>query len=217
MIYFEKSQPAPDCLAVEKTKASGDYKCGDVLDRLQTDFMNKCYLCEQKSPTSIQVEHFVPHERDRDLKFDWNNLFFSCAHCNNTKLAIKNLIDCTKKDEAIERRLIQDYNLVENEASFSSNSSSDIPAENTAELLNKIFAGHTKLKKLEASNLREKVKKELINFIDLLDEYTSNPSASSKALLEADLKSSSAFTGFKRHIARGNGKVSADFADLLRL
>nr|VFJ73508.1 MAG: hypothetical protein BECKFW1821C_GA0114237_105211 [Candidatus Kentron sp. FW] len=31
MVYLEKSQPAPACLAVEKAKANGDYKCGDVL------------------------------------------------------------------------------------------------------------------------------------------------------------------------------------------
>ena len=28
MLYLPKSQPAPDCLAHEKTKADGDYKCG---------------------------------------------------------------------------------------------------------------------------------------------------------------------------------------------
>ena len=41
MLYLPKSQPAPDCLAHEKTKADGDYKCGDVLNRLASDFKNK--------------------------------------------------------------------------------------------------------------------------------------------------------------------------------
>ena len=41
MIYLEKSQPAPECLVSEKAKASGDYKCGDTLNRIKDDFKNK--------------------------------------------------------------------------------------------------------------------------------------------------------------------------------
>lgn len=79
MVYLEKSQPAPDCLETEKAKAYGDYKCKNVLERIKTDFKNKCYLCEYKEPVAINVEHFRPHEGDKDLKFDWNNLFWSCS------------------------------------------------------------------------------------------------------------------------------------------
>ena len=86
MVFFEKSQPAPDCLALEEAKANGDYKCADVLDRIKSDFKNKCYICEYKEPISINVEHFRPHKGAKNLKFDWNNLFWSCSHCNNIKL-----------------------------------------------------------------------------------------------------------------------------------
>ncbi len=96
MVHFEKSQPAPTCLETEKGKANGDYKCENVLDRIKDDFMNKCYICEYKEPESINVEHFIPHEGDKDLKFDWNNLFWSCSHCNNTKLNnYDNILNCT--------------------------------------------------------------------------------------------------------------------------
>ncbi len=95
MLFFAKSQPAPECLAHERTKPSGDYKCGDVLTRLQDDFKHKCYICEAQ-PTSINVEHFRPHKGDRDLMFDWNNLYWACTHCNNTKLAkYTDILDCT--------------------------------------------------------------------------------------------------------------------------
>jgi uncharacterized protein (TIGR02646 family) len=105
-LFFEKSQPAPDCLAHEKGKTSGDYKCGDVSSRLKTDFKNKCYLCELKELTSINVEHFRPHKGDTDLKFDWNNLYLSCAHCNNTKLAAyNNILNCTDPNDRIEDKL----------------------------------------------------------------------------------------------------------------
>jgi len=86
MIYFEKSEPAPKCLAEEKEKERGDYKCGSVLERLKQDFKNKCYICEAARPQSINVEYLRPHRGDKELKFGWGNLFWSCAHCNNVKL-----------------------------------------------------------------------------------------------------------------------------------
>ena len=96
MINIKKSEHPPKCLSEEKKKANGDYKCGEVLDRLKEDFHNKCYLCEEKEPSTINVEHFIPHQGNKDLKFDWKNLFWACGHCNNTKLAkYKNIIDCT--------------------------------------------------------------------------------------------------------------------------
>ena len=64
MIHLPKSQPAPVSLATEKTKASGRYNCEDVLLQIQTDFKNKCYICESKEPKAINVEHFVPHRGD---------------------------------------------------------------------------------------------------------------------------------------------------------
>ncbi|NOQ63748.1 MAG: HNH endonuclease, partial [Methyloprofundus sp.] len=75
MLYFEKSQPAPTCLIAEQGKASGDYKCGEVLERLKADFKNKCYLCEKQSPSAINVEHLVSHQGNKALKFSWDNLF----------------------------------------------------------------------------------------------------------------------------------------------
>jgi uncharacterized protein (TIGR02646 family) len=106
LLFFEKSQPAPECLAQEKGKKSGDYKCGDVLQRLQADFKNKCYICEIQAPTVINVEHFRPHKGDRDLMFDWNNLFWACGHCNNTKLAkYGDILDCTNFGDRVEEKL----------------------------------------------------------------------------------------------------------------
>ncbi len=106
MLYFKKSQPAPECLEREKTKASGDYKCGCVLARTRDDFKNKCYLCEYKEPESINLEHFVAHRGDLDLKFDWNNLFWACAHCNSTKHdRFGEILDCTNPKHDVESKL----------------------------------------------------------------------------------------------------------------
>ena len=61
MVYFEKSQPAPDCLEIEKAKVNGDYKCANVIERIKNDFKNKCYICEYKEPVAINIEHFRSH------------------------------------------------------------------------------------------------------------------------------------------------------------
>jgi len=96
MINVIRSQPAPTCLSIEKKKKNGDYKCAEVLKRLIIDFKNKCYICEQNEPTTINIEHLKPHKGNKELKFDWNNLFLSCGHCNNVKsLKYENIIDCT--------------------------------------------------------------------------------------------------------------------------
>ncbi len=38
-------------------KTEKDYRSEKVLSILQQDFFNKCYVCEEKEPTSINVEH----------------------------------------------------------------------------------------------------------------------------------------------------------------
>jgi hypothetical protein len=61
MFSVVRSQPAPASLATEKLKTSGEYNKPDVLVRLKEDFYNKCYLCEEKAISKIEVDHFLPH------------------------------------------------------------------------------------------------------------------------------------------------------------
>ncbi len=87
MVKIDRTPTPPPSLAVEKTKANGSYKKDDVAEQLASDFRGKCYLCEMDELQSIEVEHLRPHHngRDRDRMFDWNNLFYSCSHCNSVK------------------------------------------------------------------------------------------------------------------------------------
>ena len=41
MVNLTKTLPGPDCLKEEKQKSNGDYKCGNVLTQLKSDFHNK--------------------------------------------------------------------------------------------------------------------------------------------------------------------------------
>ncbi|NEO87450.1 MAG: HNH endonuclease [Spirulina sp. SIO3F2] len=213
MLYFEKSQPAPACLEAEKLRKNGDYKCGDVILRLADDFKNKCYICEAKEPTDINVEHFRPHkDKDIDLKFDWNNLFFACSRCNRTKGTQEDLLDCTNKLEDPELRLKIVYQVSTKSVQIVVKEGS-VKAQNTAELLQTIYNGTTPLQKLNAANLRKSIDAEIQNFTRLLQKYLLNRHLSEKAnqlVLEkiADhLSKSSNFAGFKRWIIRDNEEL----------
>lgn len=101
MVKVERSMPAPESLAIEAGKANGSYKEKDVIERLEQVFNGKCYICEIKPLSDPQVEHLKPHKGGRypERKFDWDNIFLSCPHCNNIKSQDKyddNVIDCYK-------------------------------------------------------------------------------------------------------------------------
>ena len=103
MIKIERTPTAPPSLAVESKKACGSYREPDVIEQLKKDFHGKCYICELDDLTDIQVEHLLPHHnrRIKERVFDWNNLFYSCPHCNNIKKESKydeKILDCCVED-----------------------------------------------------------------------------------------------------------------------
>ncbi|MCD6068162.1 MAG: endonuclease [Bacteroidetes bacterium] len=217
MVYFEKSQPAPDCLEKEKLKTSGDYKCLNVLNRIKDDFKNKCYICEYKEPTSINVEHFTPHEGNIDLKFDWNNLFWACSHCNNTKLAnYKNILNCTDKTQNIGNRLKYGFKPFPLEKVKIEELDTSAETLMTKSLLMDIYNGTTKLKTIESSNLRNKLLEEILSFQQNLldyfnDTYTKKDKKYFLIRIKGQLNRSSNFTAFKREIIMENPDLKAEF------
>ncbi len=217
MIKLHRSTPSPSCLEVEKQKANGDYKCGEVIERLAEDFKNKCYLCEIEAPTSTNVEHLVSHKGDKELKFDWNNLFLSCAHCNSVKGGtFDNILNCTKPDHDVENWI--GYHLVDlpiKSVKITALEDTEI-IQNTVRLLHKIYNGSTKQKTYESKNLKKTLEKELRDFEYSLLEYRS------EKILEADKKEhlnnikwhlscASAFTAFKRWIVKDNQSYREEF------
>ena len=87
MVKVRRSIPAPESLAEEARKKTGRYDKPDVIERLKKDFHNKCYICEMKELQDPNVEHLLPHKNGKypERKFDWENLFWSCAYCNSVK------------------------------------------------------------------------------------------------------------------------------------
>ena len=103
MIKIDRTSTPPASLAIESKKAHGCYTSEDVISQLKKDFHSKCYLCELKDLTDIEVEHLLPHY-DRKIKervFDWNNLFYACPHCNsikNNRMYDEKILDCCRVD-----------------------------------------------------------------------------------------------------------------------
>lgn len=225
MIFFEKSQPAPASLALEKLKAKGTYVQPDVIERLSEDFANKCYLCEQDDLTSINIEHLVSHRDDRDRKFDWNNLLLSCPHCNNIKQhRYDDILNCTIKTEEVEDSIklkLDAFPLSEVEVIANR---TDAKTHKTVELLKAVYNGTTAMKTKEAENLNIKLTAEINQFQQLLLGYMQAKKHNDdeevenfRRKLKYSLHKNAPFTSFKRWIIRESDKRNAEFGNLFEV
>lgn len=144
MINIKRSYPEPRALGSEKVKASGTYRHEQIINILRSDFLDKCYICEYKNPTSINVEHLVSHQGNRDLEFSRDNLFWACAHCNNTKLHnYDDILDCTKDD--VENCIKYKIDVFPRATPKIEAIENNPKVEKTVELLNKVYNGETPL------------------------------------------------------------------------
>jgi hypothetical protein len=196
MIHIKRYHEAPECLDKKQ-----NYKCGEVVDLLEEEFMGKCYLCETDQ-FSVNVEHFIPHKRNKKLKFDWNNLFYACEHCNNLKGETQ-ILDCTNPAHDVENRIYYNaayfpWHRVHIEAADYPEHQKEAPEEalfgdeavrqadeayeealqnltgNTVELLNRIYNGSSVIKTKGAAKLKQYLIQEMIRFQDLLLKYERN-------------------------------------------
>lgn len=216
MINVEKSQPAPECLAQEKLKKDGDYGCKDVRLRLKHDFFNKCYICEEKAPSSIVIEHFIAHEGDLNLKFDWNNLFFACTHCNNIKHnTFNDILNCTDFSEIITECLEFHFTPFPEEKTAIIPIKSNPKILRTAEFLTKIYNGKTTNQIIEADNIRSKLRNEISHFLDAIEDYQHSLQGKYRLKIKQLLSPESAFTAFKIWIIKSRADYMIQFGDLL--
>ena len=217
MINYTRSQPAPPCLAQTRK-----YNCEGVLKQLHIDFKNKCYLCEQKAPTSINVEHFKAHKGDKMLKSDWNNLFFACAHCNNYKLAtFDDILDCTNDKIKVVDAIHFEIKPFPKEKVQINALNTDISTKNTVDLLFKIYNGeYTANKMIATENLRSLIVKEIQKFDRHLSDFDNNDLSDiekqhAKRNIQKMLAAESAFTAFKIWIIKENPNLLNEFQSFL--
>lgn len=224
MLYFAKSQPAPDCLAIEKNKKSGTYRCGCVVERLEKDFHGKCYICGTSDLFNINIEHFVPHrDVDKDLKFSWDNLFLCCTHCNNTKGAYAkydNILNCTDLNDNVENKISCQIDPFPGEKVKVTELDEDERTFRTANLIRNVFNGETDLKRLESAKMRDSLLKEMVSFVNDLDEYfnkDNNEAARDHFLIKIQrhIAKSSNFSSFKRRVVKNKEYLLENFGHLL--
>ncbi len=215
----EKAQKAISSLENEKRKGGGTYNTPEVNAALYEMFHGKCYLCESKEVASCQIEHLVPHRGDENLKFAWNNLLYSCTHCNNIKNdRFTPILDCTAVD--VDQKIAfrkKGYFGVEETLEFEVLEDS-VEAQNTVRLLHAIHYGTTPQKKMEAKVIRKHIRKELSNFKELIREYCEEEGEDKQDLLaqiKKELKPNSAFTAFKRWIVRDHQELPLELRDLI--
>ncbi len=205
MIKVERSQPAPESLAVEAQKKNGQYNRPDVTGRLKHDFHDKCYICGLHGLQDPVVEHRLPHKNGLypDRKFDWNNLFWSCGHCNGVKNKEKydsGIIDCCTKDP--EELLSFDWN--GKNISVSAVNIDDPEAQRTADLVYEVFNVNNTGTRVITSKVRFNALLEQMNIIiKVLDRYKKHPECRySQRMLRVHLARESAFAEFKRAYVR---------------
>ena len=218
MIRIERKDTAQTQLAIrdlqEASQSGSSYNTEHVNHALKQMFHGKCYLCENKNATSYQIEHLRPHRNVTRLKYDWNNLFWVCAHCNNIKSdKYEPILDCTWRpvEQLIAFRK-RGYFGADEKLEFIPQVSDDEEVEHTVSLLEDIYYGTTPQKMIEARIIRKNLRKDLSKFKEYVREYQEADDAEEKAdigeLLKRELRDSSQFTAFKRWLIWDNEMYS---------
>ena len=205
MVKVERSFPAPKSLVEEAKKVTGKYDKQDVIEQLKRDFHNKCYICEMKDLQDPNVEHLFPHKNGKypERKFDWENLFWSCGHCNGIKNNTKydqGIIDCCKQDP--EKYL--EFYLIENAVAINVSDIMDECQNRTAMLITEVFSTkNTGMRTYTSDERLRLLQKEMDILYKQLEKLHNNPG--SKVILRTIcslLRRESAFAAFKRCYVR---------------
>ena len=216
----EKALAAKASLASQKA-INGSYNTPEVNLALSEMFRGKCYICEVKDTSSYQIEHLIPHKGDLDLKFDWNNLFWSCAHCNNIKNAKCNpILDCSKVDVDKKIAFRREGFFGTDEKLLFQPLDDNEDTKNTAKLLNDVYYGNTPQKKIESVQIRKKLRESLSRFKNLVrDYYELEPYEQEDVLakINAELGAGAEFVAFKRWLLWDNREQYHELIELCHL
>ncbi len=221
MVKFDRKNTEKAKAAILSLKRAEElkrtYNTPQVNEALLEMFYGKCYICENREMTSMQIEHLRPHKEQPKLKYDWNNLFLSCAHCNSIKgMKYDSILDCSKVDVDLKiafrktgyfkSDITYDFQALEE----------DISVKNTVRLLYEVYYGNTPQKRFEASNIRLILRRNLLGFENLLREYEhagADEREDIKYAIRAEVHAKAPFAAFKRWILRDDKKRYQDILD----
>lgn len=205
MVKIKRSFPAPKSLAEEAKKVNGKYDKQDVIEQLKKDFHNKCYICEMKELQDPNVEHLLPHKNGKypERKFDWENLFWSCGHCNGIKNNSKyddGIIDCCKYDP---EKLLY-FRLIDSDVVIAVSDLKNEAQKRTALLITEVFSiKNTGMRTYTSDERLKLLQKEMAVLYKQLEKLHKNPNSKvTIRTIYSLLRRESAFAAFKRCYVR---------------
>lgn len=109
-----------DLLASGKIRPdSSKYAHIQIKTQLNSMSFNKCFYCETKlKGKTKEIDHHIEVSVNRNLSYEWHNLYLSCDSCNNkiphSSIAINTALDpCINTDDEIKEHLTFDDELIE--------------------------------------------------------------------------------------------------------
>ena len=199
-------------------KSENDYRRGEIFHTLLDDCYHKCYICEHK-PIPPEVEHRLTHKGDESLKYDWNNIFYSCRYCNkvkNQKKFYNGIIDPTKTDPEEYIGLYMDYENLREKVVFVKKVKDDELVDITVDLLDLIHNNtSTDINREAAFNLRNRISDQLNKFMIYIKQYQEEPNTGDYDNIMEEISIDSEFAAFKRQIIRDNEKLFQVFKEAL--
>jgi uncharacterized protein (TIGR02646 family) len=212
MIRVRKSIEVPQSLQAQNCNK---YDSEDVKVVLYENQNGKCYLCEQKTRKSFEIEHFKAKTEGYypELKFTWSNLFLSCPYCNGRKSNdFNHLLNPIDDDieEIIEQRILFDKNRVEFESSHHSES-----IKQTICLLDKLLNGKSGIRDIKGQILYKDIERETMFFMELLLKYRLESNQTNKQAVIDCLHVSKEFLGIKFWIMKDNINLYNEFKSYL--
>ena len=216
MVKIERTPVSPASLVIEQKKANGSYREPDVSRQLCHDFHGKCYLCEMDELQSIEVEHLHPHGGDIERKFGWDNLFYSCAHCNSVKNQRKYhdmILDCCK----IDPETILDQQFIQGHVQVKPLDETQ-EARMTAVLLTECFElTNTGIREYECQTRVNALSVTMATLYKALEKYRANPSDRNLRTLRGMLCRTYKFAGFTRTYVRNHIESYPSLAEYVHI
>ena len=206
MIRVTKSDNIPTSLVTKST-----YDGEDVKRQLFEDQHDKCYLCERKLETDFNIEHFKSQQHYPQLKNEWSNLLLACGYCNQKK---SDRYDCILNplNEDIEKEICQRIDYKERKAVFTS-SSVGVEHVNTIKLLESIFNGTERMRKLKEEKFFNHVVSVMNNFMRFTNRYLLDPNDENAALVRSKLSKDEEFLGLKYWVIKDNPNLMKSFSN----
>ncbi len=199
--------------SLEKRKS---YTDEDVVKQLRADFFDKCYICESNVFTAPNVEHLVPKHLDKNLEYNWENLFLACSHCNSVKNNNKydnKVLDCTKED--VVNCMSYNYSAVDRSVAITPMINDDEKVAMTAQLIEETFnMKNTALRSLSTDNLTRELDESISSFRNELIKYsklqTKDKEAGKQRIIKL-LSRVNEYSAFKKWIVLQNKDKLSEF------